>query len=177
MIENKDRFREKLDHRERAEENKWARQQDEEIIARLREKYTKPIKCPVCAETLDPRIAIGLGGMACPMQHGAWLQMDTVEGLLARLANAARARHESIGEKLAEAAEEVVGHLRKIHPKEIHCPDCNALLAPRAAAGFGSSGLGGMACPNRHGAWVDRSDLEKIRTRLDAIASAPASGR
>jgi Zn-finger nucleic acid-binding protein len=174
VSDNKDRFREALDHRGRAEENKWARQHDEEIIARLREKYAKPIKCPVCSETLDPRAAIGLGGMACPMQHGAWIQLNTLEALRGRLANAAASHHESIGEKLSEAAEEVVAHLRKIHPKEIHCPDCNAMLAPRAAVAFGSTGLGGMACPNQHGAWVDRADLEKIRTRLDAIAGTPA---
>jgi len=174
MIDNKDRFRETLDRRERAEENKWARQRDEQIIARLREKYSKPIKCPLCNELLDARAAIGLGGMACPMQHGVWLQLDTLEALRDRLANAARAHHESLGETLSAAAEEVVARLRKIHPKEIHCPDCDALLAPRAAVALGSAGLGGMACPNQHGAWVDRTDLEKIRTRLDAIAGTPA---
>jgi Zn-finger nucleic acid-binding protein len=174
MSDNKDRLGEKLQQRGRVEENNWARQHEEELIAKLREKYTKPIKCPVCSETLDPRAAIGLGGMACPMQHGAWLQLDALEALRTRLENAAKTHHESLGEKLSEAAEEVVAHLRKIHPKEIHCPDCNAMLAPRAAVAFGSHGLGGMACPNEHGAWVDHADLEKIRTRLDAIAGTAA---
>ena len=174
MSDNKDRLGEKLQQRGRVEENKWARQHEEEIIGRLREKYTKPIKCPLCGETLDPQAAIGLGGMACPMQHGAWLQLNTLEALRARLANAASAHHETMGERISEAVEEVVENLRNIHRKEIHCPDCGAQLAPRAAVALGSTGLGGMACPSEHGAWVDRADLEKIRARLDAIGGTPA---
>jgi len=127
----------------------------------------------VCGETLDPRAAIGLGGMACPMQHGAWLGWFTLESLRARLANAGSAHHETAGERISEAAEEIVENLRKIHRKEIHCPDCNAQLAARAAAAFGSGGIAGMACPNQHGAWIDRTDLERIRTRLERFADAP----
>ena len=167
MSDQKDRLGDALHNRGKVMEDRWAHQRDEEIIAKLRERYTKPVHCPVCGETLDARAAIGVGGMACPMQHGAWLTWPTLEGLRARLANAAAAHHEAVGEVLFEAVEGIVENLVRSHPKDIHCPDCNAKLEARAAIAYGSIGLGGMACPNQHGAWVDHTTIEKIRGRLD----------
>ncbi len=64
MADEKDRLGDKLHHAERAREDQWARQRDEEIIERLRRKYVKPIHCPQCGKNLDARVAIGVGGMA-----------------------------------------------------------------------------------------------------------------
>lgn len=174
MSDEKDRLGEILHQRGKTTEDSWARKHDEEIIAKLREKYTKPIKCPMCGEQLDARVAIGLGGMACPLRHGAWLTAATLEALRVRLANAEGAHHAGFGERAFEAVEEIVEDLRKIHPKEIDCPDCGARLEARAAEASGEVGLGGMACPNRHGAWLDRATVENIRGRLDALENRPA---
>jgi len=173
VSDEKDRLGDILHRREKAMEDSWAHQQDEEIIAKLREKYTKPIKCPICGEQLDARASIGLGGMACRLNHGAWLPAATLEALRVRLANAeAAAHHARIGGKVFEAVTEIVEDLR--HPKEIDCPDCGARLKARAATAPGEVGLGGMACPNHHGAWLDHSTLEKIRGRLDTLEKRPA---
>ena len=167
MSDQKDRLGQVLHDRGKVMEDRWAHERDEEIIAKLRERYAKPVHCPICGETLDARASIGVGGMACPLQHGAWLTWPTLEALRARLANAAAAHHEAMGEKLFDAVEKVVESVLKMHPKDIDCPDCNAKLEPRAAVAYGSIGLGGMACPNQHGAWIDRVTIEKIRGRLE----------
>jgi Zn-finger nucleic acid-binding protein len=167
VSDEKDRLGQALRDRGKVMEDRWAHQHDDELIAKLRERYSKPINCPVCGEKLEPHAAIGVAGMACPMQHGAWLTWTTLEALRARLANAAAAHHEAIGEKLFEAVEHVVENLLRSHPKEVHCPDCGAKLEAQAAIAYGSIGLGGMACPNQHGAWVDHATVEKIRGRLD----------
>jgi hypothetical protein len=61
----------------------------------------------------------------------------------------------------------IVEALRHRHPYEIDCPDCDARLEAKAATGKGAAGLAGMACPNRHGAWIDQDMLREIRRRLD----------
>jgi len=173
MIEERDRLGEKIHAAEVARENQWARQRDEEILERLRHKYVKVIKCPQCGRNLDARVAIGLGGMACPDHHGAWADRETLDQLTLRLKNAAAIHHESLGEKLFAGLNAVVEDLRRRHPAEIDCPDCGLKLDATAAISPGAVGLGGMACPNRHGAWIDQQMLAEIRRRLDvAVASS-----
>jgi Zn-finger nucleic acid-binding protein len=162
MADDRDRLGRMLQQAEKAREDQWARQRDEEILQRLREKYARHINCPICATQLDPRATLGLGGMACPGNHGAWADTEALERLRARLRNAAAIHHEGLGEKVFAAVGEVVEGLRHKHPAGLHCPECAAILDPRA-----EGGLGGMACPNRHGVWLDRDTLEQIRTRLN----------
>jgi Zn-finger nucleic acid-binding protein len=167
MVEEKDRFGDKIHALELARENQWARQRDEEILERLRRKYVKTIKCAQCGKSLDARVAIGLGGMACPDHHGAWADRETLDQLYVRLKNVASLHLESLGEKVFAGVRAVVEDMRHKHPDEIDCPDCGVRLDPTAALAPGAAGLGGMACPNRHGAWIDRDMLAEIRTRLD----------
>ena len=176
MSDEKDRLGDKLHHAEMARENQWARQRDAEIIERLRRKYVKAINCPQCGDRLDARVAIGVGGMACPSHHGAWADGEALEQLRARLENAAAIHHESLGEKVFVGLGEIVEDLRHRHPKEIDCPDCGARLDARAAITPGAAGLAGMACPNRHGAWVDQDILREIRKRLDTAAGTHSGG-
>jgi len=173
--DNKDRLGNKLHDVEAAREDQWARQRDEEIIERLRKKYVKAINCPQCGDRLDAEVAVGLGGMACPRHHGAWADGEALEQLRARLENAAAIHHESLGEKVFVGLEEIVEDMRHRHSKEIDCPDCGARLAARAAIAAGELGLAGMACPNRHGAWIDQDMLRDIRKRLDIAATAHSS--
>ena len=170
MSDEKDRLGDKLHQAGMARENQWAYQRDTEIIERLRRKYVKPINCPQCGQRLDARVAIGVGGMACPSHHGAWADREALEQLRARLENAAAIRHESLGEKVFVGLSQIVEDLRHRHPQEIDCPDCGARLDAKAATARGEAGLAGMACPNRHGAWIDRDMLREIRERLDTAA-------
>ena len=119
MADQKDRLGDKLHHAERAREDQWARQRDEEIIERLRRKYVKPIHCPQCDKNLDARVAIGVGGMACPFHDGAWGDAEALRQIVARLKNAAAIHHESLGEKAFIRVSELVEDLRHKHPKEI----------------------------------------------------------
>ncbi len=128
MADEKDRLGDKLHHAERAREDQWARQRDEEIIERLRRKYVKPIHCPQCDKNLDARVAIGVGGMACPFHDGAWCDAEALMQIVARLENAAAIHHESLGEKAFIRVSELVEDLRHKHPKEIDCFDCGTRL-------------------------------------------------
>jgi Zn-finger nucleic acid-binding protein len=176
MSDEKDRLGDKLHDAEMARENQWARQRDAEIIERLRRKYVKAINCPQCGDRLDARVAIGVGGMACPSHHGAWADGEALEQLRARMDNAADIYHESLGEKVFVGLGEIVEDLRHRHLREIDCPTCGARLNARAAITPGVAGLAGMACPNRHGAWVDQDMLREIRKRLDTAAGTHSSG-
>ena len=176
MADEKDRMGSKLHDVEKAREDQWARQRDEEIIAKLREKYAKAINCPQCGHKLDARVAIGVGGMACPDHHGAWVDRDALTQLHARLANTGSIRHDSLGEKFFVGLGEIVDDLRHKHPKQIDCPNCGAKLEPKAETKPGEAGLAGMTCPKGHGAWIDQDVLREIRSRLGAAAGARAKG-
>jgi Zn-finger nucleic acid-binding protein len=176
MSDEKDRLGDKLHHVESARENQWARQRDEEILEKLRLKYAKEIKCPQCGHRLDARVAIGVGGMACPSHHGAWVDAEALDQFRARLANAASIHQDSLGERLFVSIGEIVEDMRHRHPKEIDCPDCGTRLRAKAPTTPGEGGLGEMACPKGHGAWIDQDMLREIRKRLDAAAGARSSG-
>jgi hypothetical protein len=63
-------------------------------------------------------------------------------------------------EKMRAAREEdhkVLGELRQRHPAELHCPQCNTVLAPRAVGGIGM-----LECPSEHGAWLDAESLRQM---------------
>ncbi len=108
--------------------------------------------------------------MACPLHHGAWGDEEALGQIAARLKNAAAIHHESLGEKAFIGVSELVEDLHHKHPKEIDCPDCGTRLDAEAALSPGAAGLAGMACPNRHGAWIDSNMLAEIRRRLDVAA-------
>jgi len=168
MADETDRLGRFLQQAEKAREDQWARERDEEILKRLREKYSKHINCPECAAQLDARAAVGLGGMACPQRHGAWLDPETLEKARGRLRNAVAIHHEGVGEKVFAAIEEVVEGLRHQHEKGLNCPECGAAMEPR-----GEGGLGGWVCPSRHGVWLDRDTIKQIGDRLNEAAREP----
>jgi hypothetical protein len=114
-------------------------------------------------------VAIGVGGMACVLHHGAWCDEEALMQIAARLKNAAAIHHESLGEKPVEVRE-LVEDLRHKHAKEIDCPDCGTRLDAEAAISPGAAGLAGMVCAKHHGAWIDQSMLAEIRKRLDVAA-------
>lgn len=172
MADEKDRFGEKLHQAERGREDQWARQHDAEIIERLRQKYANAIHCPQCGKSLDARVAIGVGGMACPDHHGAWGDQESLRQIEARLKNAAAIVRKSSAKKNSTKPGMLVEEERHRHPREIDCPDCGTRLSAEAAISPGAEGLAGMACPDGHGAWLDQDMLAEIRRRLDFAAGA-----
>src|SRR5271170_2782557 len=123
MSDEKDRLGDKLHDVDAAREDQWAHQRDDEILAKLRRKYVKAIACPQCGAKLEARVAIGVGGMACPSRHGAWADRETLDQLETRLQKAAAVRHESVGEQVFG---DIVDQLSHKHPEEIDCPDCGS---------------------------------------------------
>jgi len=85
MADEKDRFGDKLHDVEKAREDQWAREQDQRLLERLRQKRQTEIHCPQCNSKLSARAAIGIAMMACDNGHGAWLDHEALEALMKRL--------------------------------------------------------------------------------------------
>jgi len=82
MVDEKDRLGNKLHDVEAAREDVWAKKLDEELLSRLRQKKAAEIPCPRCQKTLVARAERGVGFMACPDAHGAWLDGDVLKEVL-----------------------------------------------------------------------------------------------
>jgi Zn-finger nucleic acid-binding protein len=68
----------------------------DEIVDELSHRHPKEIDCPDCGSRLAARAAIapgsaGLAGMACPKNHGAWIDQDMLAEIRNRLDSAAGA--------------------------------------------------------------------------------------
>ena len=79
--DNKDRLGGKLHDAEAARENQWARQRDEELIEKMRERLNKHV-CPKCKGSLVPKTEHGVQMHACPHGHGAWLDESQLKTVL-----------------------------------------------------------------------------------------------
>jgi hypothetical protein len=75
---SKDKLGEKFHAIEKAREDQWARQHDQELIEKMRQRHPH-MKCPDCGELLDPEAEIGIGAMVCQKHHGLWLDWDMVQ--------------------------------------------------------------------------------------------------
>lgn len=78
MVDEKDRYGEKLRDVERAREDQWAKEQDRILIEKMRKKLTTEPACPRCREPLVPKADGKIAWMACPNGHGAWLDAETL---------------------------------------------------------------------------------------------------
>jgi uncharacterized protein with PIN domain len=85
MVDEKDRFGDKLHQSEKALEDQWARQQDAELLEKIRQKKateTAAMACPKCGQALVDKVAAGVHMLACPQHDGAWLDASALENLL-----------------------------------------------------------------------------------------------
>jgi len=82
MADEKDRLGDKLHQSEKALEDQWARQQDAELMAKMRQKSAAAVHCPKCNKPLVETMFGSIQTFACPNKHGAWLE----ESALSRLA-------------------------------------------------------------------------------------------
>ena len=79
--DNKDRLGVKLHDVEAARENQWARQRDEELLEKMRERLHHHV-CPNCKQVLVAKTENGVHLHACPDGHGAWLDALTLKTAL-----------------------------------------------------------------------------------------------
>ncbi len=79
--DNKDRLGSKLHDAEAARENQWARQRDEELLEKMRERLHHNV-CPKCKQFLVAKIEHGVQLHACPEGHGAWLDEPALKAVL-----------------------------------------------------------------------------------------------
>jgi len=82
MADEKDRFGDKLHQSEKAREDQWARQQDVELLDKIRKKGVASMHCPKCGGTLVDKVQGGVHLQACPKNEGAWLETSALESLL-----------------------------------------------------------------------------------------------
>ena len=81
MADGKDRLGSKLRHVEKAREDQWARQRDEELIEIMSKRLSKTT-CPQCKQFLVPKTESGISMSACPDGHGAWLDETALKAVL-----------------------------------------------------------------------------------------------
>lgn len=84
MDNEKDRYGQKLTDVERAREDQWAHERDQELIEKLRKKGEVPV-CPQCKKPLAAQTRAGVAIMSCPDKHGAWLTDAMLEAVFKRL--------------------------------------------------------------------------------------------
>lgn len=82
MSDEKDRFGQKLHDVEKAREDQWAREQDQQLLEKMRQRHVAELHCPQCSEKLAAGTQKGLAMMSCPKGHGAWLDHDALDRLL-----------------------------------------------------------------------------------------------
>lgn len=81
MADEKDRLGSKLHDVERAREDQWARQRDEELVEKMRKRVSQTA-CPHCKQLLVAKTEAGVHMHACPQGHGAWVDEAALKSLL-----------------------------------------------------------------------------------------------
>jgi len=81
MADEKDRLGGKLHDVEKAREDQWARQRDDELLGKMRERLHKHA-CPHCKEFLVEKTVNGIYLHECPQGHGAWLDAPELKTVL-----------------------------------------------------------------------------------------------
>ena len=91
MVEDRDRFGEKLHERERAEEDHYFAARDRELIAKLKHarkeedaSTNQPLgmRCPKCGEPLRPEKRHDVMVDSCDACKGAWLDHGDLERIV-----------------------------------------------------------------------------------------------
>ena len=81
MADEKDRLGNKLRDVEKAREDQWARQHDQDLIEKMSKRLSKTA-CPQCKQFLVPKTEWGVSMSACPDGHGAWLDEPALKAVL-----------------------------------------------------------------------------------------------
>ena len=87
MEDEKDRFGDKLRNVEKAREDQWAHEEDRKLIEKQRAKMAQhkqagaALNCPQCGKALAAGACGGVAMMACPDDHGAWLETTALKAI------------------------------------------------------------------------------------------------
>ena len=90
MVDEKDRLGEKLREKEKAEEDRYFKQRDQEALERLRREKAAPgatpaaLRCPKDGTGLLSVDHLGIAVEECPTCHGMWLDQGECETLAQR---------------------------------------------------------------------------------------------
>jgi predicted RNA-binding Zn-ribbon protein involved in translation (DUF1610 family) len=88
MEDQKDRLGEKLHDVEKAREDQWAHEQDRKLMEKMRQQMVQhkqagaKLACPQCGKALVAKAQTGVAMMACPENHGAWLDASALKSIL-----------------------------------------------------------------------------------------------
>ncbi len=82
MSDEKDRLGDKFRDVEAAREDQWAHQRDAELLEKMRQRKVSHAFCPKCKKQLAARVMEGVGLLACPDGHGAWVEGEQVDNFL-----------------------------------------------------------------------------------------------
>jgi peptide deformylase len=88
MADERDRLGEKLREVEKAREDQWAHEEDRKLMEKMRHKMAQQkqagaaLRCPQCGKPLTAKAFNGVAMMACPENHGAWLDPSSLETAL-----------------------------------------------------------------------------------------------
>jgi uncharacterized protein with PIN domain len=85
MVDEKDRFGEKIHQSEKAKEDQWARQQDAELLEKIRQKKASSgaeMRCPKCGQPLVQKPHGIVHILACPQNDGAWIEASDLKNFL-----------------------------------------------------------------------------------------------
>jgi Transcription factor zinc-finger len=92
--DEKDRLGEKLRRKEKADEDRFFAERDQELLERLRQQKTAAepaepaastrMRCPRCGADLVTALHHGMTAAECPGGHGMWLDDADLEVLAAR---------------------------------------------------------------------------------------------
>lgn len=81
--DEKDRLGDKLRDIRKAREEQWARQQDAELLEKMRATGKQSaLTCPRCKKPLVEKEAKGLKFLVCPDDEGAWLEGTALHAVL-----------------------------------------------------------------------------------------------
>jgi len=85
MVDEKDRFGEKLHQKEKAEEDRFFAERDRALLERLRQQPAgAAASCPRCGEALLGREHDNVRVDECPNGHGCWLDRSDIETIARR---------------------------------------------------------------------------------------------
>lgn len=89
MVDEKNHLGDKLHKKEKADEDRFIREREEAVLARLRQQKAATQqqelrdRCPKCGERLVPVEELGATVEECPAGHGMWLdkgELQTIAG-------------------------------------------------------------------------------------------------
>jgi Transcription factor zinc-finger len=82
MADEKDHYGEKLHDKAKVHADQWARQQDAELLDKMRNKAVAAMHCPQCGKDLIEKTQVAVRMFACPQNDGAWIDGKVLEILL-----------------------------------------------------------------------------------------------